>query len=44
MFGPTPRSYTFKVNRKARRAALRAALSLHADRESLAVFDATHFE
>jgi large subunit ribosomal protein L4 len=43
VFGPTPRSYTFKVNRKARRAALRAALSLHADRESLAVFDATTF-
>jgi large subunit ribosomal protein L4 len=43
VFGPTPRSYTFKVNRKARRAALRAALSLHADRESLAVFDASTF-
>jgi large subunit ribosomal protein L4 len=43
VFGPRPRSYTFKVNRKARRAALRAALSLHADRESLAVFDATTF-
>lgn len=42
-FGPSPRSYTFKVNRKARRAALRAALSLHADRESLAVFDAATF-
>jgi large subunit ribosomal protein L4 len=41
VFGPTPRSYTFKVNRKARRAALRGALSLHADRESLAVFDAS---
>ena len=40
VFGPTPRSYTFKVNRKARRAALRSALSLHAERESLAVFDA----
>jgi large subunit ribosomal protein L4 len=44
VFGPSPRSYTFKVNRKARRAALRAALSLHADRESLAVFDATTFD
>ncbi len=43
VFGPTPRSYTFKVNRKARRAALRSALSVHADRESLAVFDATVF-
>jgi large subunit ribosomal protein L4 len=39
VFGPSPRGYTFKVNRKARRAALRAALSLHAERESLAVLD-----
>ncbi len=44
VFGPSPRGYTFKVNRKARRAALRSALSLHAERESLAVFDATTFE
>jgi large subunit ribosomal protein L4 len=43
VFGPTPRSYTFKVNRKARRAALRGALSMQAERESLAVFDATGF-
>jgi large subunit ribosomal protein L4 len=40
VFGPTPRRYTVKVNRKARRAALRSVLSLHAGRESLAVFDA----
>jgi len=39
-FGPQPRSYTFKVNRKERRAALRSALSLHAERGSLAVLDA----
>jgi large subunit ribosomal protein L4 len=43
VFGPHPRSYTGKVNRKARRAALRSALSAHAGRESLAVFDATSF-
>ena len=43
VFGPTPRRYTVKVNRKARRAALRSVLSLHAGRESLAVFDATSF-
>src|SRR5690242_10720205 len=43
VFGPTPRGYTFKVNRKARRAALRSALSLHAGRESLAVFNAGAF-
>ena len=35
-FGPKPRSYTFKINRKERRKALRAALSVHADRDSLA--------
>jgi large subunit ribosomal protein L4 len=44
VFGPTPRHYTVKVNRKARRAALRSVLSLHAERESLAVFDASSFD
>jgi large subunit ribosomal protein L4 len=44
VFGPSPRHYTLKVNRKERRAALRSALSLHAERESLAVFDAGAFE
>jgi large subunit ribosomal protein L4 len=43
VFGPQPRHYTAKVNRKARRAALRSALSVHAERESLALFDATAF-
>jgi large subunit ribosomal protein L4 len=38
-FGPKPRHYTVKVNRKARRKALRAALSVHADRDSVAVLD-----
>jgi large subunit ribosomal protein L4 len=42
--GPSPRHYTVKVNRKARRAALRSVLSLHAQRESLAVFDAGAFD
>jgi large subunit ribosomal protein L4 len=43
VFGPQLRSYTGKVNKKARRAALRSALSVHAERGSLAVFDATAF-
>ena len=43
-FGPQPRHYTFKVNRKERRAAFRSALSLHADRGSIAVFDAGAFD
>jgi large subunit ribosomal protein L4 len=42
-FGPQPRSYTFKVNRKEQRAALRSALSLHAQRGSIAVLDAGAF-
>ena len=42
--GPHPRHYTFKVNRKARRVALRSALSVHAERGSVAVFDATMFD
>jgi large subunit ribosomal protein L4 len=44
VFGPHPRSYVFKVNRKERRAALRSALSLHAERGTLAVIDAAAFE
>src|SRR5437899_1612996 len=42
-FGPQPRNYTFKVNRKEQRAALRSALSLRAERGSLAVLDAGAF-
>jgi large subunit ribosomal protein L4 len=42
-FGPTPRGYTVKVNRKSRRRALRAALSLHAERGSIAIVDAASF-
>jgi large subunit ribosomal protein L4 len=42
-FGPHPRTYTFKVNRKERRGALRSALSLHAARGSLAILDPDAF-
>ena len=38
-FGPKPRHYTVKVNRKARRKAMRAALSVHAERGSVAMLD-----
>jgi large subunit ribosomal protein L4 len=44
VFGPTPRSYTVKTNRKARRRALRAALSVHAERGSISVVDASSFD
>jgi large subunit ribosomal protein L4 len=43
-FGPKPRKYTVKVNRKARRRAMRSALSVHADRGSVAVLDASTFD
>jgi large subunit ribosomal protein L4 len=43
VFGPSPRHYTVKVNRKARRAALRAVLSLHAERGSVYGLDAPAF-
>ena len=42
-FGPKPRHYTVKVNRKARRKALRAALTVHAERGSVAVLDGSAF-
>ena len=43
-FGPKPRHYDVKVNRKARRRALRAALSVHAARGSIAVVDGAGFD
>ena len=43
-FAPRPRSYTLKVNRKAKRSALRGALSDLAGRSALAVIDASAFK
>ena len=43
-FGPKPRHYTVKVNRKARRRALRAALTVHAERGSIAALDPSSFD
>src|SRR4051794_18678085 len=43
VFGPQPHGYTFKVNRKERRAALRSALSVHADRGSIHAIDPAPF-
>ena len=42
-FGPKPRGYTLKVNRKARRKALRAALTVHAERGTVAVLDGSAY-
>jgi large subunit ribosomal protein L4 len=44
VFGPHPRSYTGKVNRKARLKALRIALSAHAQAGSLHVADGGTFD
>ena len=43
-FGPKPRSFTVKVNRKALRRALRAALALHAARGSISGIDPSAWE
>lgn len=43
-FGPRPRKYLVKVNRKARRRAMRSALSVHADRGSVALLEPSDFE
>jgi large subunit ribosomal protein L4 len=44
VFGPSPRHYTIKVNRKERRAALRSVLSVHAERDSVAILDPSGFD
>jgi large subunit ribosomal protein L4 len=44
VFGPTPRNYTAKINKKARLKALRIALSSHANAGSLHVVDAGGFD
>src|SRR4051794_21409665 len=44
VFGPSPRSYVVKVNRKARKSALRSALSVHAERGTIHVVDPGAFD
>jgi large subunit ribosomal protein L4 len=43
-FPPTPRSFGGKVNRKARKAAMRGALSAHAQAGTLGVVDPAAFD
>lgn len=43
-FGPTPRSYGFKLNRKVRRLALRSALSTKVADNKLTVLDSIKFD
>ncbi|MCM3086908.1 50S ribosomal protein L4 [Bhargavaea ginsengi] len=44
VFGPVPRSYSYKLPRKVRRLALRSALSAKVREESLVVLDALTFD
>jgi large subunit ribosomal protein L4 len=44
VFAPTMRSFDVKVNRKARRSALRSVLSQHAANGTLGLVDASAFE
>jgi large subunit ribosomal protein L4 len=44
VFGPTPRSYAFKLNRKVKKAALCSALSVRFKGEKLTVLNAMQLE
>lgn len=44
VFGPTPRDYQFKLNRKVKKAALRSALSVRYKEEKLTVLNALELE
>lgn len=44
VFGPTPRSYAYKLNRKVRRLALRSVLSTKVVDNSLIVLDSIKFD
>lgn len=43
-FGPTPRDYTFKLNRKVKKAALRCALSVRFKEAKMTVLNAFELE
>lgn len=43
-FGPTPRSHTFKLNRKVRRLALRSGLTLKANENNLICIDSIEMD
>lgn len=43
-FGPSPRDYTFKLNRKVKKAALRSALSVRFKEDKLTVLNAIDLE
>jgi len=44
VFGPTPRDYTFKLNRKVKKSALKSALSLRFKEEKMTVLNELQVE
>ncbi len=44
IFGPVPRDYSFKLNKKVKQLARRSALSLRAKNDQIIVLDALHFD
>src|SRR5215212_10159897 len=44
VFPPGPRNFELKVNKKVKRAALRAALAAHVNDSTLAILDASGFD
>ncbi|OEH86328.1 50S ribosomal protein L4 [Desulfuribacillus stibiiarsenatis] len=44
VFGPTPRSYAYKLPKKVRRLALKSALSLKVLNDEIMVLDQLHFD
>ena len=44
IFGPVPRDYSFKLNRKVKQLARRSALSLRAKHDQIIVLDALKFD
>ena len=44
VFGPTPRDYSFKLNRKVKQSALRSALSARYKEECMTVFNSLELE
>lgn len=44
IFGPVPRDYSFKLNKKVKQLARRSALSMRAQNGQIIVVDALHFD
>ena len=44
IFGPVPRDYSFKLNKKVKQLARKSALSLRASQDQIVVLDELHFD